>query len=324
MNKTQLLENMRKEREIWNDLFTQISPSRLSEPGIMGEWTPKDLIAHITWTEAETVGIVRARALIGSDWWRLPLDERNQRIYEQHKDDELEAVEVRAFQVFADLEAAVGGLTDADLNLELLPGIPIWEQVSRNTFGHYRQHKPDVEAFVARGDMTVSRAEIISRMSYGWNRLHAYLKTLSEDQLTQPTDAGGWTIKDHLAHLGAWEDGVDALLNKQSRPERMGLDDAAWASDGFDLKNDIIKKQHQDKALAEVLKAFETIHHRLISTIQSLADADLMSPYKSYAPDSSTESPVFGSIVGNTYGHYAEHLPWIAAIVAKDSQHHAT
>lgn len=318
MNKKELLENLRKGREAWNDAMTQVSPSRMEEPGIMGAWTAKDLIAHVTWMEADTVGIVRAKALVGSEWWGLPQDDINQRIYEKYRNDSLLSLEVWSIESNADLIAAVEKLDEADLALELIPGIPLWEQISENSYRHYPQHIPDIQAFINLRELTVTTEEIISRMEYGWSRLHAYLKTLTEDQITRPTDAGGWTVKDHLMHLAVWEDGVEALFNHQNRYERMGLDKAAWESEGFDLKNDIIQKQHRTKSLMEVLEAFEKIHQRLIATIRSLTDADLMRPYKFYAADSTNELPVFGSVVGNTYGHYAEHLPWIAGIIAVD------
>ncbi|MBC8098629.1 MAG: hypothetical protein H7Y11_04245 [Armatimonadetes bacterium] len=50
-------------------------------------------------------------------------------------------------------------------------------------------------------------------------------------------------------------------------------------------------------------------------TINGLTDADLMRPYQYYATDSTREDPVIRWIVGDTFEHYAEHLPWMQAIV---------
>lgn len=315
MNKAELLRNIKTERETWNELLLQISPSIMDHPGIMGAWTLRDLIAHITWTEAETALLVRNRSLAqNSPWWGLPLDERNQKIYDQHKNDSLEAVEVRSIQVFADLIAAIETLTDADLDIELIAGVPLWEQISRNTYGHYRQHAPDVEEFIASTNVQPSVKELTSRMQHGWDKFQAYLKTLSEDQQTRLTDAAGWTIKDHIMHLAVWEDGIYGMFSNHPRHIQMGLDDAAWDTDGYDIKNDIIYKQHKDKSLAEVMKAFQDIHNRLIAKIQTLNDEDLMRPYKYYEPNSTNEQPVIGFVVGNTFGHYMEHTSWIATI----------
>ena len=58
----------------------------------------------------------------------------------------------------------------------------------------------------------VSTAELLSRTKLGWDSLQAYIKSLTPEQLTVPTDPAGWTVKDHLIHLAVWEDGIVAVL----------------------------------------------------------------------------------------------------------------
>jgi uncharacterized protein (TIGR03083 family) len=154
-------------------------------------------------------------------------------------------------------------------------------------------------------------------MEKGWNEFQAYLNTLTEAQMTGPTDAAGWTVKDHLVHLTVWEDGMNAVFEKTSRRERMGLDEATWASDDYDQQNAVIQQQHKSKSVAEVRRMFEEAHNRLVANIKRLANADLVRPYRYYQPDSTAEHPVYANVVGNSYGHYEEHQPWIEAIVAK-------
>ena len=152
-------------------------------------------------------------------------------------------------------------------------------------------------------------------MEDGWNALQAYLKTLTNDQLTGLTDAKGWTVKDHITHLVVWEDGMNALLAKQPLAESMGLDAQTWASGDFDRQNAVIQQHHKDKPVAEILKKFQEVHQRLVNKIQSLRDDDLMRPYRDFQANSSSDNPVINTIIGNTYGHYEEHRPWIEAII---------
>ena len=166
-------------------------------------------------------------------------------------------------------------------------------------------------------DFHVTTTELVSRMQKGWDDFQAYLKTLTLEQMTQPTDAAGWTVKDHIIHLATWEDGVYALLEKQPRHAQMGLDKALWEGHEIDAINADIQQRNKDKPLAEVLQIFENVHKRLVEKIQSMSSKDLLRPYSYYQADSTAEKPVFGWIVGNTYEHYAEHKPWIAAIVGK-------
>lgn len=163
----------------------------------------------------------------------------------------------------------------------------------------------------------LSKAELLHNIEHGWDDFQAYLKSLTEAQLTGPTDAVGWTVKDHLGHLVAWEDSVYAILTKRPRREYMGVDRETWKSGDFDRINAEIRPRYGQKSLAEVRTEFEVVHQRVLAQIQSLSDDDLQKPFNTFQPGSSNEAPVIGSIIGNTYEHYAEHKAWIAAIVDK-------
>jgi hypothetical protein len=164
---------------------------------------------------------------------------------------------------------------------------------------------------------TMSKAEMLARIQQAWDDFHIYLNTLSEEQLTTPTDAAGLTAKDHVMHLAVWEDGTIALLNGHKRREQMGVDEATWDTHDYDKINGVIQQHYQAKPLAEVLQAFAEVHQRLLEKLGTLTDEDLQRPYSFYQSTSDNEHAVIGWISGNTYEHYAEHTPWIAAIVEK-------
>ena len=75
----------------------------------------------------------------------------------------------------------------------------------------------------------------------------------------------------------------------------------------------------ETKTQNEVLQFFADAHQRLVEAIQSLTDDDLKRSYDYYAQkpaaDDSPDRMVIWSVVGNSYGHYEEHQPWIDAIV---------
>ena len=52
--------------------------------------------------------------------------------------------------------------------------------------------------------------------------------------------------------------------------------------------------------------------------IAALPDEDLSKPISFFQPDDPDEPEASRSskIIGDTYKHYAEHLPWIEAIIA--------
>jgi uncharacterized protein (TIGR03083 family) len=163
-------------------------------------------------------------------------------------------------------------------------------------------------------ETNISKAELLANMQRGWDELEACIDALSEAQLTGPTDAAGWTVKDHLMHLAVWADGVTAMLDGGARRESMGLDEETWASRDFDRMNAVIQQAHKDKPLDEVLTALRAAHQALYSKAQSMSDDDLRRPYNYFDPTSPQDRPIIGWIIGDSYGHYEEHLPWMKAI----------
>ena len=162
----------------------------------------------------------------------------------------------------------------------------------------------------------LTHAELLEKINHGWAEFQAYIKTLSEQQLITPTDAAGWTVKDHLTHIAAWEDSIYALLNGKTRSEYMGVDLETWKSGNFDLINEVLRKRYAHLTVAETITRLATVHARVIEQLQTLSDADLAKPFNHFQKDSKYDQPVVGWMTGNTFEHYAEHIPWMAAIVA--------
>ncbi|MBL8147143.1 MAG: ClbS/DfsB family four-helix bundle protein [Anaerolineae bacterium] len=164
----------------------------------------------------------------------------------------------------------------------------------------------------------VSIPELLSQLDAGWAELQAFIASLTPEQLTVPTDAAGWTVKDHLIHLAVWEDGMNAVLTHQSRRERMGIPAELWGGDDYDGMNAIIQQKHHADTLDSVLATLDRVHAELRSRIAALSTTDLLAPYSDYQPDSTSTNPIVGSLAGNSFGHYEEHIPWMQAIVEQD------
>ena len=96
--------------------MARVQPQQMTTPGVVGRWSVKDLVAHITWSEREMVGVLAARALVGSDLWSLTNDERNEIVYQQNRDRPLDEVLAEAKAVYARLLALVSGMSAAELN----------------------------------------------------------------------------------------------------------------------------------------------------------------------------------------------------------------
>lgn len=166
-------------------------------------------------------------------------------------------------------------------------------------------------------ETAVTVAELRRRMEAGWQAFAGAIDALSPDQLDGPQDAARWTVQDHMAHLAAWADGIAALLRGEPRWAAMGLAISAAEREGldYDALNEQIAARHRSKSAAEVRAWLAAAHRRVADAVAAMSDADLLRPYGSFlSPPDAAGDPIFGYVAGNTYEHYAEHLPWIQAI----------
>lgn len=163
-----------------------------------------------------------------------------------------------------------------------------------------------------------TKAELLATIEPAWAALNAALDRLTDIQKTTIKDAQGWTVKDHLIHLAAWERSVVFFLKGRPRHAGLGVDQALYEIGSFDDINAAIFEQRKEIPLAEAVAQFRDIHRHLIQVLQPLADADLHKPYRHYLPDElGDDRSAIDVIYGNTTGHFEEHLNWIETLVGK-------
>ena len=140
----------------WQALLAAIPAARLAEPGLPGDWTVKDAIAHLTWFEREMVALINERVLAGSELWLLPTDERNAAIYEEGRERPLPVIQTEAARVHTALREALTTLSAADLQdaahfAEMPPEWKPWEIIAANSYEHYLDHIPAVRRWLELG-----------------------------------------------------------------------------------------------------------------------------------------------------------------------------
>jgi hypothetical protein len=162
-------------------------------------------------------------------------------------------------------------------------------------------------------DEPVTTANLLRHINEDWQALQTWLATLSDAQLTQFTDPQGWTVQDHLVHLARWETALLGMLNGQSKRETMEIDEQTWAN-GDDAINAVIQQRYHGLSLAEARAMSHDIHAQVVAKIAAMSDTDVLRPYRDFQPGSENDAPIWGWIVGDTFMHYREHLPWMQAI----------
>jgi hypothetical protein len=153
MQQAEFLDNIISARAAWDTQLARVQPGQMTSPGVVGKWSVKDLVAHITWSEREMVGVLQRRALVGSELWNLTNDERNEIVYQQNLGRQLDEVLAEARSIYARLFELVSALTEADLNDPLYiagmpPGLLPWRLLAGNTYIHYLEHARQVQVWL--------------------------------------------------------------------------------------------------------------------------------------------------------------------------------
>ena len=152
-----------------------------------------------------------------------------------------------------------------------------------------------------------TRDETTARIDQANRELQAFLADKSTDDLIEPRD-DGWSVKDHLAHIAVWMNGLNAMLRREDRASVMGVSRAAWDADDTDAINAEIYGAWADRSLNDVRAALAHARLELAETLDDLSDDDLYRPFSEFVPDAGEQEPIINWVAGNTFGHIEEHL----------------
>lgn len=158
--------------------------------------------------------------------------------------------------------------------------------------------------------------EIVSSMGRSWDALQAVVDAADADDLVRKTDAAGWSVKDHLANLDAWDNSVLVMI-RDGRPqwEGLGIEQDLFEEEDYDRKNEVIRQRTIDASVEEVRAALASTHNEFVRVLGGMTDEAIGRPSNEYVPGSG-DFEIAHKIMGNTYMHYDEHRVWIERILA--------
>lgn len=157
------------------------------------------------------------------------------------------------------------------------------------------------------------KAQLLAEIEASWEALHTFLGRYTEVQLTSPRDPAGWAVKDHLAHLVAWEQSILGLFEGLPRHQALGVDQELYDSGDFEAMNAAIQEQRKNTPFGQVLAELQHTHGRLMARVKPLTDDDLNRPAAEFFQSASPweERRVADLVRDNTADHFDEHLGWI-------------
>jgi len=139
---------IQKEWDALGQFLATLSPKQMTQPGAIGEWSPKDVLAHLAewqqmflnWYNTGLRGETPHLPAEGFKWSQMPA--LNQKIYEKYRLQKLQEIEVFFNTSHQQMLDVIQELSEEDL---FKPGRYAWTKknplssyVIPNTSSHYR------------------------------------------------------------------------------------------------------------------------------------------------------------------------------------------
>jgi uncharacterized protein (TIGR03083 family) len=169
--------------------------------------------------------------------------------------------------------------------------------------------------------MPQTKAELLDRIDRAWRDLQATIDSLPPGQLITPTNAAGWSVKDHLAHLAAWERAMVFLLNDRPQWEGAGISQEEYFSRDIDAVNEVIRQRTLGTSPADVVQDLEQTNGDLLQRIREMPEDRLQLPYSEFVTGhpgrpGSDEPTIIATLSEDTWQAFDEHRIYIERIVA--------
>ena len=152
-SKAELIQAMVSARDELVSLIDQIQPSAMSQPGAPGEWSVKDIIAHLTAYDQWLALTLALRCRKPPDFWTedIPLDEFNRRLFDENRETALDEVLQQFRDVWGEILKETRARSETYLFREQsVPGVPHkfrpCDILRSESYGHYLDHVPDLRA----------------------------------------------------------------------------------------------------------------------------------------------------------------------------------
>ena len=155
LTKTELLDQIRKEHGLLEETLSRLTHEQMLLPGVDGEWSVKDALAHIsTW---ERWMINWTNSLLQGDKPETPvpwdIDRMNAKTYARVKDIPLADVLEEFRLSYWDSVSLAESLSEEQLQTiynDTWPLGPLWTGIAANMNWHYREHRNDILSWLKK------------------------------------------------------------------------------------------------------------------------------------------------------------------------------
>jgi uncharacterized protein (TIGR03083 family) len=142
--KNELLRRMRTAHADLEGLLAGLTDEQLTREGAVGAWSVKDILAHLTWWEQDSLRGLRGEPdediLAGEEW---NTDRANARMVERSRPRPLAEVLAAFTASYAELVSALEALPE-----ERFAADDLYDHIASNTYEHYAGHTAAILAWL--------------------------------------------------------------------------------------------------------------------------------------------------------------------------------
>jgi hypothetical protein len=177
-----------------------------------------------------------------------------------------------------------------------------------------------------------SKNELLERMRAGREEWDALIAQIPDSARTEPALPGGWSVKDLIAHVAAYENWTAAQIraaNEGRTPtnsELYGSDETPGHPEEWDIGEDVVNQTEPDivdRQNARIYAQYKETPLAEVMTFSSQAFADLMAAVEAVSEEDVTrtgaqawteDATLLEIIPGQCYAHYEHHLDDLRSI----------
>ena len=157
----------------------------------------------------------------------------------------------------------------------------------------------------------MNKDALLDHIHAGRSRWESALAQLTPEQMTAPALFDGWSVKDLVAHIGAWERTAAAVFAALLSGQAPDFEIDEIALDAFNAR---FFAEHHDQSLGEVMAGEQAAYRSFLGLVEGASEADLFDRDRF----AWMQGGPFAEWVGaNTFEHYDEHLADMPARLEK-------
>jgi uncharacterized damage-inducible protein DinB len=287
-----------------------LSRRELVETPIYGDWTIKDVLAHIIGWDYYVIGVLQLMLQDRpTDLPAVDADLRNRKSIAVWQDRPLAEVMAEAQATHRQILEIISSLDQPEIDKRRERNgrmITIRSYVVGTLDEHERQHALEIEEWRRNLEQGIDPDLIIATLNQSRVAFTSLLDEVEESEVTAKGAIGVWSVNDLVGHVADWEQRMlDAArhINDPAKPvvPPVGDDDADW--------NAIMVARRADKSWPET-------YHFLRRTQQAVDDfvADLKPEnWRLRGPYPFNDRGTLAELIIQIADHYQDHTPGLVA-----------